>query len=867
MHDVIDVDGVRVLFGDGWGLIRASNTQPVLVARYEARTPGTPLGDSAARWRGGCAARASRCRVPGRRWLILLVAGAAVTLLVGRAIAQIYTDYLWYSSMGAADVWRARYSSLVLLRSACAIAATLFVFANLYAVRQSVVSLVLPRRIGNIDIGEEVPRRQLTYTAAGLALLIGLVLAWSHGDWSRFLALRVGRRFGEADPYFATDLSFFVYRLPFEISLFNWTMTMVLLVVALVVALYALTPSLRWESGGLYVSGYVRRHLTMLAGVLLIVLAWHYRLEMYRVLGHGSGTDGAFSFIDHRVSIPASLLLSLVTLGAGLTVLWAGWTGQVRLAFAALTGVIIAVLAGRQLAPFVVKRATANRDPAVRERPYEGVRAGYTRRAFAVDRIAAADSGVVFASLEDAAANVPVWDDGALRRASDRALGGASVGWSASDSGVIAIVPTQVAGGSVATYIASATEDNGTPARALRLEASVEMPAVNIAADSNARPLVVADSLGMIAGAPLTSGIARFAHALSMQDFRLWFGALPSPAPRIVARASVRDRVRALAPFFAQGTTISPIWHADSLVWALELYSASATYPLSRRILVAGEERSYFQHAATALLNATTGRLKLVADSVPDPIADTWMKRFPGLFVRSASLPVTVRRQMQPARESARAQATAFGRYGLRGDTVVQRFLPGDEGPDSALAATPAPVLAFPRLGTTGYVLPLLDRTERLRGLLIALGGPAHRTLWLPAGENAPIWSEALDRLRAADTLSASQLVRGYVRPIPLAHGVALAQPRYDWRGGGAPRLMYVPTLEGDSVRSARTLLQLVGRFPDTARMEVGDLRVRARRLYEEMRRASLRGDWAAYGRAFDALGALLSAPTTERRP
>ncbi len=37
-HDVIDVDGVRVLFGDGWGLIRASNTQPVLVMRFEART-------------------------------------------------------------------------------------------------------------------------------------------------------------------------------------------------------------------------------------------------------------------------------------------------------------------------------------------------------------------------------------------------------------------------------------------------------------------------------------------------------------------------------------------------------------------------------------------------------------------------------------------------------------------------------------------------------------------------------------------------------------------------------------------------------------------------------------------------------------
>jgi phosphomannomutase/phosphoglucomutase len=37
-HEVIDVDGVRVLYGDGWGLIRASNTQPVLVLRFEARS-------------------------------------------------------------------------------------------------------------------------------------------------------------------------------------------------------------------------------------------------------------------------------------------------------------------------------------------------------------------------------------------------------------------------------------------------------------------------------------------------------------------------------------------------------------------------------------------------------------------------------------------------------------------------------------------------------------------------------------------------------------------------------------------------------------------------------------------------------------
>ncbi|MDY4427036.1 MAG: phosphomannomutase/phosphoglucomutase [Helicobacter sp.] len=36
--EIIDIDGLRVIFKDGWGLIRASNTTPVLVTRFEAKT-------------------------------------------------------------------------------------------------------------------------------------------------------------------------------------------------------------------------------------------------------------------------------------------------------------------------------------------------------------------------------------------------------------------------------------------------------------------------------------------------------------------------------------------------------------------------------------------------------------------------------------------------------------------------------------------------------------------------------------------------------------------------------------------------------------------------------------------------------------
>jgi phosphomannomutase/phosphoglucomutase len=39
VRDVVTIDGVRAIFDEGWGLIRASNTQPALVLRFEAASP------------------------------------------------------------------------------------------------------------------------------------------------------------------------------------------------------------------------------------------------------------------------------------------------------------------------------------------------------------------------------------------------------------------------------------------------------------------------------------------------------------------------------------------------------------------------------------------------------------------------------------------------------------------------------------------------------------------------------------------------------------------------------------------------------------------------------------------------------------
>src|SRR5690349_4675591 len=125
-----------------------------------------------------------------RRWLLLALAAAAVLLLAGRALAEAYVDYRWYAAMGAEEVWRARIAATMTLRLTSWIVATLFVFANLFAVRHSVVSVVLPRRVANLEIGEEVPGSYLTATVIGISVVLGILLTMPQSDWSTFAGAR-----------------------------------------------------------------------------------------------------------------------------------------------------------------------------------------------------------------------------------------------------------------------------------------------------------------------------------------------------------------------------------------------------------------------------------------------------------------------------------------------------------------------------------------------------------------------------------------------------------------------------------------------------------------------------------------------------
>jgi uncharacterized membrane protein (UPF0182 family) len=504
--------------------------------------------------------------MPRRRLLIGVVIAAAL-LVAGRALSTFYADYAWYSAMGATPLWTERVGNLLLIYGIGTVIAVFVAFVNLSALGRSIGTLTLPRRLANVEFGEAVPRKYLDRFAFVLSIAIAAAMTPALPSWTSLALARLGISFRESDPYFQRDLAFYTTWLPFEKSLYSWTMLLIVGVSLVVVALYSLTPGLRWERAGIRMSARVRRHLSVLAALLLLITMWSYRLESYDLMIRGGGESGVFSYVDHQWLLPGLLLLWIATAAAAITVLLSGWTGQLRTSFIAVTVIVVLSISVQEIVPLVVRRFTPKETQLVRERPYVTTRADFTRRAYDLNA----------SSLE------------ALRKSAVSAS--------------LDTVPSTLPG-----------------ALGLRRDSLVYPGAHGL--------VVVADPQLDVAGQRLGDGIPRLGYAWAYQSFDLLSDSIPRRA-RLITVRDVRNRISALAPVFAQGSMVEPLFHADTLYWKLELYSASSNYPLSQHYVLAGEERSYFKRAGTALVNARTARVMIAADPSPDPISRAWMAAFP----------------------------------------------------------------------------------------------------------------------------------------------------------------------------------------------------------------------------------------------
>jgi hypothetical protein len=158
--------------------------------------------------------------------------------------------------------------------------------------------------------------------------------------------------------------------------------------------------------------------------------------------------------------------------------------------------------------------------------------------------------------------------------------------------------------------------------------------------------------------------------------------------------------------------------------------------------------------------------------------------------------------------------------------------------------------------------VPLLDDSTRIAGTVLVTGGTVARAMWIPARDDLPGWHGVLAKVRSLDPPSGRRdqpVVHGKVRAVPLRNGTLLAAPVYRWQTPGTPTLQHTVVFAGDSGRRVPNgELSGVIEAALPSSLSPAELRERVAVLHEAMSAALSRGDWLAFGKAFDALGRIV---------
>jgi uncharacterized membrane protein (UPF0182 family) len=840
--------------------------------------------------------------IRGKSTVALIVAVLAAVLLVGRGLSTVIVEQSWYAAMGASRLWREQLMATLALKLGAWVLGTAFAFANLWAVRLTIQSVAVPTRVADLELVEMLTARQLFRITFLASAAVGVVLTLPLDDWTLLTAVWRGEPFREYEGFFQRDLGFYVHWLPFEGALYTWALVSLVIVAAIVTVLYALTRSLRFEGRQLIARTHVRRHLTVLGSLVLILLSWSYRLDAYELLLWGSGFDGTFTAIDHRFTTRVDLALAVATFAAALIVLRTGWIGQVRAAFVTVSLVLVGALGVRQAGPGIAERAGWFALPEGRRSDYDATRAIFTRRAYAVDEIVSDErtDSAPAAPLADVA-RLTVWDAASV--AAWRPAGTEDVTvvtrpvWQPGPGGPDAVIVTRSQSVApvwdVRLLAGTHTDALGAPfiARHPALRGTA-LPEPLVAPDLTGYRLVDAvdaeprlrtaasastDSINTAAPFPV-DGIpsvrldglgVRLAHAWATRDPAL-LSSMPSPNAAVVMHRDVRARLQRLLPTFVQGRTITPVLDAERLFWAVDVYAASGWYPLSIRLNAAGSAHSYFRLAGTALVDAQTGTVRIVRVDAPDALSRSWFRLLPGLVIGADALPPTLRALLPIPTDGSYATVRAFARVGSRTTGSAPRFVP-----DSLPGLEPFPVWQEPD-GAISWSLPLIDGTDQLVGTFVARGGVDRRPRWRALDEPRPRWSALTSRLGTVfDSVTAvagerdGPLSAGTLRTMIVAGRPWLARPAFSSEGG-APRLVALAIATDTAALAVRSPDRLPGasalgtatpRRPDTSDDVSNaplDDRARtreARRLYEAAREAMQRGDWLRFGATMDSLG------------
>lgn len=899
----------------------------------------------------------------GRILLAALVA-ALLAVGLGRVAVGLYTDILWYDALGYLSTYWTRLWLGFSVRAVTALVGAALILANLWWVARHLGPVRVRRRYGNIEIAERIPRKHVLGAAVAIAVLGGWWLAELQFGDAAVLAVVSWLRhvpWGVDEPLFGHDIGFYVFTLPVIALFLGYLILVAVWVLALVALGHVLVGGIQWAENDLSVTRPARLHLGVLVAALVVLLGVRYWLGRYFVVVDGTGVGGSLGFTDVQARLPMYWVMAALAMAVAGSVVYGAWRNSLLPPVLGLGALLVGGLLLTTAYPAVVQKFQVEPNELSREAPYIRWNMDFTRRAYGLSEMRREafpyrrNATPAPERIQPVLDRLPLWDTEPLEQAynqiqtlfpyywfpdvdqdrygevgRERQVGigvrefqQAGLDASARTWQSIHLNPSYIRGMGAVIAPAHIIDRDGAPELWIRnvnpvisdpaapVELRLERPSVFYGESTSEYAIVVpgrdgeftgAPGIDFPAGIPLSSFARVFAFAWRFGDETLLFSGDVSRDSRLIFRRTVRDRLEELAPFILWDRDPLPVIRDGAIVWMLDGYTTSGSYPLSRSVTLGRTSVRYLSNSVKAVVDAITGEVTLYALS-DDPILQTYRRIFPDLVQPGEAMPAQLQRHLRYPELVFLTQSEILQEYHVEreetfyaGEDVWQR--PQQRAANGGLRDYRPlyAVLPVPMEASTAYlgVLPFIARSrQNMTAVLVARNEPdryGELTLYeFPRDQQIPgpaqIQAVIEQDQEIAPQLSllrqrGSSVDMGNLRIAALDSAVLYVQPLFLSADENAiPEVWRVVVSDGRNVVMGRTLAAALASLnfagvqaldepaPGGAPAGPGTGAGWTREALELLDRAGERlreGDWAGYGRALEELRSFLERLDSE---
>ncbi len=679
-------------------------------------------------------------RFSDRGRIVLIVAASVVVVLLvaSRAISGFYIDFLWHQNLGRTDVfWGVLTSKLLLFGGFALLFMVLVVLNMLIADRLAPANLNANTHPAVLRFHEVFGNRmRIVRIVAGV--LFGLIVAVpASGHWKEWLLFRNSVDFGKNDPQFGTDISFFVFRLPFLTFLMDWLFLALLLVLLLTIAAHVLNGGIVIAPPMPKIRRATKAHFAVLLSILALLRAGSYWLERYSLTTERTGFVQGATYSVVNAQLPALLLLMLIALLVAVLFLYSIRTGSWRIPLVASGLWVVIALVGGVIYPSVIQALVVNPDQKQKEAIYIERNIAATRDALGIANVET--KPVTFGSLNAAKVEADIaplqdvrlldptellsrftLDEGQVAglEIKDLDVDRYEVDGRVQQTIVAAreldlknVANTSWQGkhliathgcGLVAASASNVANNNRPIYRTLEADrqelyfspAITDFAIVNTTTSEKQCEGSVAKPYEGSGGVRLNSGIRKLAFALSFFDYNLWGANSVTDQSRIQWVRGVRERAEKLAPFLYFDRDPYPVALDGKILWVVDAFTTTSQYPYAQdgdRNQLSSDSGlnhvfNYARNSVKVTVDAYTGEVIYYAVDGTDPILRSWMRAFPDMFVDATTMPEGLVDHLRYPEDLFRVQTAAYARYQLEPSEFFERT--------GAWSVAPAPSLS-----------------------------------------------------------------------------------------------------------------------------------------------------------------------------